>query len=287
VSPPESIDVNGVTLCLVEKGSGQPAVLVHGSLSDYRAWDSQFAALSGSFRTLAYSRRCAYPNQRKDYENSTVGNNADDLARLLLARNASPAHLIGHSYGAFIALYCALKNPALVQSLVLVEPHVPTLLARDPQNRGEAFSLLLRRPLLAFGALRGLSSLKSVARAADEGLDERAVELFFASVEGEREAYSRLPGQIRSMLVANAGTIKEVMTKAPEFTVREAKMIQAPTLVISGENTTKVLVFVAKELSKSIPKVRAVKVSNSAHFPHFENPAETNREMGKFLSEQI
>jgi pimeloyl-ACP methyl ester carboxylesterase len=278
--------LNGVTLSLVEKGSGQPVVLVHGSLSDYRAWEAQFAALSGDFRALAYSRRCAYPNKRRDYENSTVENNADDLARLLSAKDASPAHLIGHSYGGFIALYCAFKNPALVRSLVLVEPHVPTLLVSDPQNRLEAFGLLLRRPSLVLAAQRGMNALKSVVKAVDEGLDEGAVELFFTAFEGKREAYINLPSRIKSMLVANAGTIKEVMTKTPPFTPKEARTIRAPTLVISGENTTKVLAAVAKELSRNIRKVRVAKVSNSAHFPHFENPEGTNSEIGRFLSEQ-
>jgi pimeloyl-ACP methyl ester carboxylesterase len=167
-----------------------------------------------------------------------------------------------------------------------VEPHVPTLLVRDPQNRTEVFSLLLRRPSLAFAAQRELSSLKSVVKAADEGPDEWAVELFFTAFEGRREAYGKLPGQIKSMFVANAGTIKEVMARTPRFTAKDAKTIQAPTLVISGENTTKVLTFVARELSRNIPKVRVAKVSSSAHFPHFENPEETNSEIVKFLSEQ-
>jgi len=145
---------------------------------------------------------------------------------------------------------------------------------------------LLRRPSLALAAQRELSSLRSVVKAADEGFDEGAVELFFTAFEGRREAYSKLPSQVKSMLVANAGTIKEVMARTPQFTAKDARTIQASTLVISGQNTTKVLAFVAKELSRNIPKVRVAKVSNSAHFPHFENPEETNSEITKFLSEQ-
>jgi non-heme chloroperoxidase len=283
----KSIDVNGVSLSFVEEGVGQPVVLVHGVPTDYRAWTAQMDALSGSFRTLSYSRRCAYPNQNKDYENSTVENNAEDLAQFLKAKDAVPVHLIGHSYGAFTALYYAYKNPTLVRSLVLVEPYVPSLLIKDPQNRGEMFSLLLRKPSVALAARDFLNnSLNPALKALDQGLNEKAVELLVGGLQGKPDAYSKFPEQIRSMILANAGTIKEIATKIPKFTNNEAKTIQISTLLISGENTHKTLAAIAEELSKNIPKIQVVKIANSAHFPHFENPEETNSTITKFLSEQ-
>ena len=287
MSSSESIDVNGVTLSFVEKGAGQPVIHIHGILADYRIWQAQMDALSSSFRTLSYSRRCSYPNQRKDYENSTIENNAEDLAQLLKAKEIAPAHLIGHSYGGFTALYCAYKNPTLVRSLVLVEPYVPSMIIKDPQNRGEMFSLLLRKPSLALAAQSFISkSLNPALKALDQGLNQRAVELFTAGVEGPDWPLSKFSEQIKSMFLANAGTIKEMTTKIPKFTAMEAKTIQTPTMLISGENTIKPLAAIADELSKSIPKIQAAKISNSAHSVQLENPEETNSAITRFLSEQ-
>ena len=287
MSSSQSIDVNGVTLTFVEKGAGQPVILIHGVLADYRIWSVQMDALSSSFRTLSYSRRCSYPNQRKDYENSTIENNAEDLAQFLKAKAAAPAHLIGHSYGGFTALYCAYKNPTLVRSLVLVEPYVPSLIIKDPQSRGEMFSLLLRKTSLALAAQSFMSKfLNPALKALDQGLNERAFELFVMGVEGPDWPPSKFPEQIRSMALANAGTIKELTTKVPQFTAKEAQTIRTPTMLISGENTIKPLAAIAGELSKSIPEIQVAKISNASHSVQVENPEETNSAITKFLSEQ-
>jgi pimeloyl-ACP methyl ester carboxylesterase len=74
--------------------------------------------------------------------------------------------------------------------------------------------------------------------------------------------------------------------KPPPFTKKEAKSIALPTLLISGENTTKALYAIAEEVSKNIPKIQVAKIPNSAHFPYFENPEATNAAITKFLSIQ-
>jgi len=158
----ESIDVNGTTLSFVEKGAGQPVVLIHGILSDYRAGLAQMDALSSSFRTLSYSRRCSYPNQRKDYENSTVENNAEDLAQFLTAKNitarTSDRPLIRRIHSALLRL----QKPIAGSKPCLMEPDVQGLIIKDPKSRGEMFSLLLRKPSVVLAA-RDLINTRSTS----------------------------------------------------------------------------------------------------------------------------
>ena len=85
------------------------------------------------------------------------------------------------------------------------------------------------------------------------------------------------------MMLNNAGTIRELTLKPPPFTKKEANSIALPTLLISGENTPKSLSAIAEEVSKNIAKIQVVKIPNSAHFPHFENPEATNTAITKFL----
>jgi len=54
----------------------------------------------------------------------------------------APAHLVGHSDGAFVTLYCACKNPSLVKSPVLGEPAVlPILSSSQVEEDRKMFEL--------------------------------------------------------------------------------------------------------------------------------------------------
>src|SRR5208282_29141 len=219
----ESVDANGIKLNFAEKGSGPPVILIHGIPTDYRAWENQMNVLSKSFRTLSYSRRCAYPNQNKDCTSSTIANNAEDLGGFISVKDAKPTHLIGHSYGAFVALYYAYTHMETVRSLVMVEPYVPSIIVKDPQNRLEILSLLLRKPSVALAAQNFLNkSLNPALKYLDQGNDEKAVEAFLDGVQGKPNAISQLTDPIKSMMLNNAGTIKELTLKPPPFTKKEA-----------------------------------------------------------------
>jgi pimeloyl-ACP methyl ester carboxylesterase len=119
----ESIDLDEANLAYVEQGTGDPIVFVHGGFSDLRAWASQLRAFSSNYRCIAYSLRYHYPNPwRGDGSDYTVPVHAKDLANLIERLGASPAHLVGTSYGGRIALHLARERPELVRTLVLAEP---------------------------------------------------------------------------------------------------------------------------------------------------------------------
>jgi hypothetical protein len=59
---PTKIHVNNVELHYIEQGQGEPLILLHGGLGDYRSWGPQMKFLSPQFRVISYSRRYHYPN---------------------------------------------------------------------------------------------------------------------------------------------------------------------------------------------------------------------------------
>ena len=122
---PKHLRANGVELTYLDRGRGVPVVLVHGGLDDYRAWGPQMDAFSERHRTIAYSRRHSYPNpQTPSGDDYSAIVDADDLAALMAGLGLAPAHVVGVSYGAYTALFLAVRHPALVRSLVLAEPPV-------------------------------------------------------------------------------------------------------------------------------------------------------------------
>src|ERR687892_519473 len=109
-----------------EEGQSPVIIFIHGSLDDYRCWQFQIDSFSKKYRTISYSRRFAYPNKwiGNVAQDNTIEGNAKDLAELIRKLDVAPAHLVGASYGAFVALYCVSKNPDLAKTMVLNEPPI-------------------------------------------------------------------------------------------------------------------------------------------------------------------
>jgi len=126
------LSVSGTKFFFTEEGNGELVVLVHGSLGDYRDWERQIEPLSRSgFKAVAYSRRNHHPNPWQDYPpNYSLKTERDDLA-WILKELGERAHLIGHSYGGYVAALVARDYPDLVKKLVIAEPPIFTLPRED------------------------------------------------------------------------------------------------------------------------------------------------------------
>ena len=104
-------------------------ICLHASGSSARQWTGMSAALSASYRVVApellgYRDEPPWPAGRP----VSLDDEAAALAPLLLANGV---HLLGHSYGATVALQMALLWPERVKSLTLYEPVRFAVLAHD------------------------------------------------------------------------------------------------------------------------------------------------------------
>jgi pimeloyl-ACP methyl ester carboxylesterase len=116
----------GSGLNVVVWGNGERVVCVHGSLS----WGT-FAFRAQ--RPLAATHSLVLPDRRGYGASAARGRadfdvDADDVAALL----GDGAHLVGHSYGAVVALLVAARRPEAVRSLTVVEPAALATASGDP-----------------------------------------------------------------------------------------------------------------------------------------------------------
>jgi pimeloyl-ACP methyl ester carboxylesterase len=119
-------------------GSGPPLVLVHGGFSDHHTnWEFVQPLWARDFTTYAIAR----PG-RGETPPAPVREVEDDARDVvsLIESIGEPVFLLGHSFGAHVALAAAALSPALVRRLVLYEPPWPSLLGPAAIARLEALA---------------------------------------------------------------------------------------------------------------------------------------------------
>src|SRR5437870_12043263 len=116
------VHANGVRLYYEEHGRGDPILCIHGTSSSAMVWrPAAIEALSGLGRVIAYDRRGCTRSERPDPYETSVAEHAEDAGALLDALEATPAVVIGRSYGGETAIELALQRPGSVRALVLLE----------------------------------------------------------------------------------------------------------------------------------------------------------------------
>jgi pimeloyl-ACP methyl ester carboxylesterase len=144
--------VNEVRLYHEEHGSGAPIALIHGCGGSARGFADAVNKLARLGRVIAYDRRgCARSERPEPYERTSVAEHADDAAALLDALAATPAIVIGRSYGGTVASDLALRYPDRVRALVLLEPDAPRELAPAAAEWVDALGDRLRTIAARFG----------------------------------------------------------------------------------------------------------------------------------------
>jgi pimeloyl-ACP methyl ester carboxylesterase len=114
------VDVDGVRLHYVERGSGEPLVLLHGNGSMIQDFESSglLDMAAAKYRVIAFDRPGYGHTTRPRDRVWSAEAQADLINEALRELGASPAVVLGHSWGASVAIALALRHPASVRALV-------------------------------------------------------------------------------------------------------------------------------------------------------------------------
>jgi len=258
--------VRGTELHFTERGTGVPVVFVHGSLGSLENWRLQIDAFATRFRVIAYSRRYHPPNSpRPDGQAYALDLHADDLIALIEALGLERVHLVGSSYGAYVALRVTLERPDLVRSLVLVEPPILPWLARTPEGDS------LRR---AFDA----GVLDQVRRALARG----------DSVDAVRRCVEGVGARPASGLLAAAAALRlelraDPAVYMPALSCPDVSRIRNSVLLVNGERSPRMFHLVTEELARCLAAEEVVTIPGAGHTSYLDNPASFNAAVFGFL----
>jgi pimeloyl-ACP methyl ester carboxylesterase len=254
--------INDYNMAYVERGRGEPIVLLHGGLSDYRQFSALIELLSAKYRVIAPSRRHHYP-ERWDGKtgNASTRQHVADVVAFLGKLNAGRVHLVGHSRGAGIALYVASKHPELVITLTILEGG-GVLLPGNPERSQQAFA-------------------KMISMYEQGKMDEALAEVF-DSIHGQG-AWSKASEARRQGFRDNAWTIKG-LTEADPYSCADAGRISVPVLLVGGEKSRPSFGKALDALQACLKQAERVVIPNAGHDMTRDNPVGLSEALLNFIS---
>ncbi|MCG7858696.1 alpha/beta hydrolase [Flavihumibacter sediminis] len=268
------IKVGDVELHYIEKGKGEPMILLHGGQGDYRAWPKQLEAFASRYRVISYSRRYHFPNQNMHESGSySALTDANDLAGFIAALNLGAVHLVGTSYGAFTALAFAIDHPELVKTMVLAEP--PVLQWATRTDRGaelyKEFMTTVHKP---------------AGKAFAAGDREGAMRILINRFDGVG-AFDSLPAERRKIVMQNSNFFKAVTNSSdpfPNLARDKVASLRMPVLMVRGQHTKELDILVSDEIIRTIPNAERAIIPLAGHGSPRQNPVAFNEAVLAFLS---
>jgi pimeloyl-ACP methyl ester carboxylesterase len=121
-------------------GDGPDLVLIHGLTGNLAVWHLKIVPLLWDrFSVLTYDLR-GHGYSDMTPSGYTCDDMADDLLELLDSLQIERASLVGHSFGADVALYFAAGNPERVQHVMAIEAVLPALVHERGRDEWEGWS---------------------------------------------------------------------------------------------------------------------------------------------------
>jgi pimeloyl-ACP methyl ester carboxylesterase len=279
-------DLGDVRLHYVEAGEGPLVLLLHGFPQFWYQWRHQVPALvEAGFRVVAPDMRgynlSDKPSGVRAYRVELL---ARDVERLILACGEGTADVVGHDWGAIAAWIAAMRHPARVGRLAILNvPHPARLLdgLLSPMQ-------LLRSSYVFFFQIPRLP--EEVIRAGDFALLRSALGrdpvrpgvLTAEDIERYIEAIAR-PAALTASL-----NYYRALLRYPGETRALLQRVEAPVLVIWGERDR----FLSRRLAEPphlwVPNLLGVKrLPDASHWVAEERPLEVNTHLLDFLRSPI
>jgi pimeloyl-ACP methyl ester carboxylesterase len=252
------LEANGVRLHYVERGSGEPLVLLHGNGSMIQDFESSglIDLAAKDYRVIVFDRPGFGHSDRPRNVVWTPDAQAELIKHALERLNVSNAVVLGHSWGASVAVALALKYPALVRGLVLASGYYyPTA----------------RPDVIAMGA-PALPLIGDILSHTLSPLISRAIwPLMIAKIFGPRSVPEKFgafpkemalrPSQIRASAAESALMIPDAFELRNQYP--DLKM---PVVIIAGEQDRLIDIDTqSARLHSDVPQSRFHRVAGNGH----------------------
>lgn len=264
------------------QGHGAPVVCLHASGSSARQWRPLFealawradwmvgraapaAALAPDF--LGHGASPPWPHEAPSH----LDVDARAVARLL--PRGSPVHLVGHSYGAAIALWLAQQMPERVASLALYEPVAFGLLPDAPHDAARLEVTTMG------GALCELAAHGRMVAAA------RAFSEYWSGAD----AWTSLNAAQQGAVIARMPAVVRHFEALADAHWRPAALARPdlPVLLLEGTHTRAPARRIVDALAEAWPQAQRCRIAGAGHMGPLTHPESVTRELMRHLGDAL
>jgi pimeloyl-ACP methyl ester carboxylesterase len=255
-------------------GEGPDLVMVHGLTGNLAVWHLRIASeLYEHFRILTYDLR-GHGHSDTPRSGYSADAMAEDLIQLLDGLEIERPLIAGHSYGADIALYHALRNPDRVREVIAIEAALPALEESRRHDGWVGWSYWAR-------ALEEAGHPVPPHRRSDMRYMIRAT-IDLPKQWGPLKGLPRNPKPL--LRLVDETTLPQDYRQIGTLTLDRVASIQTPVVLIYTERSAFIDTF--DFLSEHLPNVHSVLLPSTewGHFGPMEQPDLVAREIGARLS---
>lgn len=252
----ETATLDGRRVAWRAAGTGPPGLLLHCALAHSGAYGGLLDRLADRLAIRAMD----LPGHGGTGHDPALGLQAEAAANAVaLLAATGPAHVLGHSFGATVALRLALEAPGLVRSLVLIEPVMFAFLA-DAGDPAYAEEVAAEAPFRA-AAARGDWQAAAAAFLGRWGA---------GGLAPEREAaiLSRMP-----LVAASEDDLHDRPARA--LRLDDLGRIACPALLVAGAASPPVIHRILDLIAARLPRATRATIPGAGHMVPLTHPEST------------
>jgi pimeloyl-ACP methyl ester carboxylesterase len=235
----------------VESGSGEPVIFIPGSYSTSAAWRAMQKLLPPRWHFVSTSL-CGYglTAETRSLDDCAIAHEVRVVAQVV-ARASGPVHLVGHSFGATVALAVAMSGAVDVASLALFEANPMTLLRGGPHQ-----------PLFDLAWDVG-QRFEAAVRAGERDAPAQIIDFW-----GGPGAFAALPPAVQDYCrsTAHVNVLDWHSDFSFEVSRADCEALQMPVLVVRGGLANGPMVALTDSLAECLPSAVPAVVDGASHF---------------------
>ncbi len=253
-----------------ESGAGPGVVCLHSNASSSSQWRALMEHLAPNFYLLAPDAYGAGKGPPWPGDRTLVLRDEVALLDPVITRAGEPCVLVGHSYGAAVALVAAVLEPSRFRALVMYEPTLFSLVDSEspPPNEVDGIRMVVAQAAVALAV----------------GNHGDAAEHFIDYWMGAGSWAARTEAQRKSIeaAIVNVQGWSHALLHEPTPLAAFATL-QMPALLMVGKDSPESSRAVARRLVSTMPRLRTIEFEGLGHMGPITHPGLVNAAIDEFL----